>query len=71
MDTRTRRLAGWLIVAVGAVVALIGVLADKLGLGGEGADKFGGKQVAALVAGLVIAVVGLVIALFPQRTRQS
>jgi hypothetical protein len=71
VDTRTRRLAGWLIVAVGAAVALIGVLADKIGLGGEGGDKFGGKQVAALVVGLVIAVVGLVIALLPHRASPS
>ncbi len=68
MDTRARKLAGWLVVVVGAVIALVGVLADKVGLGAEGPDKFGGKQVAALVVGLVIAVVGLVIALLPQRS---
>jgi len=71
VDTRTRRLAGWLIVAVGAVIALVGALADKIGLGGGGADKFGGKQVAALVVGLVILVVGLVIALLPPRSPQT
>jgi len=71
VDTRTRRLAGWVIVAVGVVVALVGALADQIGLGGGGSDKFGGKQVAALVAGLVIVVVGLIVALLPQRSPQS
>ena len=62
---------GWAVVAVGLVVALVGGLADQLGIGGEGPDEFGGKQVAALVGGLVVAVVGLVLALSGQRQRSS
>lgn len=64
MDERSRRLVGWAVVAVGAVVAVVGGLADQLGLGGEGPDKFGPQQWAALVAGLVIMAVGLVVALW-------
>jgi hypothetical protein len=71
VDTRARKLAGWLVVAVGVVIALVGALADQIGLGNGGPDKFGGKQVAALVVGLVIAVVGLVIALMPQRSPEA
>jgi hypothetical protein len=65
MNARTRRMVGWVIVAVGVVIAIIGGLADQIGLGGEGPDEFGGKQVAALVVGIVIAIVGLVVALWP------
>jgi hypothetical protein len=65
MNARTRRTVGWVIVAVGVVIAIIGGLADQIGLGGEGPDEFGGKQVAALVAGVVIAIIGLVVALWP------
>lgn len=71
MDARTRRLAGWAIAAVGAVIAIVGAFADSLGLGGEGPDDFGGKQVAALVVGLVIVVVGLAVALLPLGERRS
>lgn len=65
MNARTRRMVGWVIVAVGAVIAIIGGLADQIGLGGEGPDEFGGKQVAALVVGIVIAIIGVVVALWP------
>jgi hypothetical protein len=66
MDPRTRKLAGWVIVAVGLVVAAVGALADQLGLGGEGPDQFGGKQVAALIVGLVIALAGLALVFWPR-----
>jgi hypothetical protein len=56
---------GWVLVAVGAVIALVGVFADSLGIGGEGPDDFGAKQVAALVVGLVIAAVGLAVVFLP------
>lgn len=65
MNARTRRMVGWVIVGVGVVIAIIGGLADQIGLGGEGPDEFGGKQVAALVVGVVIAIIGLVVALWP------
>jgi Zn-dependent protease with chaperone function len=58
------KVAGWAIAAAGLVVALVGALADQIGLGGEGPDKFAGKQVAALIAGLVILVAGLALALW-------
>lgn len=67
MVARNRRLVGWLVVAVGAVVAIVGGIADQVGLGGEGPDKFGPNQVAAVVAGLVLVVAGLALALWPPR----
>jgi hypothetical protein len=65
MDAHVRKLAGWAIVAVGAIIAVVGALADQIGLGGDGADDFGSKQVAALIVGLVVAVAGLALALWP------
>jgi hypothetical protein len=71
VDARTRMMAGWAIAAVGLVVALVGGLADQIGIGGDGPDEFGGKQVAALIVGLVVAVAGLVLALWGRRERES
>jgi hypothetical protein len=45
-------------------------LADQIGLGGEGPDKFAGKQVAAVIVGLIIAAAGLVLALWPSGPRE-
>ncbi len=70
MDARTRKLVGWVIVAAGVVVAAVGAFADQIGIGGDGADDFGGKQVAALIVGLVIAAVGLALAFWSGRPRQ-
>lgn len=64
MDARARRLVGWVVVAVGVVVAVVGGLADQLGLGGEGPDEFGPQQVAAVAAGVVLIAVGLAVALW-------
>lgn len=64
MDERSRRLVGWVVAAIGAVVAVVGGLADQLGLGGEGPDEFGPQQWAAVIAGLVILAVGLAVALW-------
>ena len=64
MDERSRRLVGWVVAAVGAVVAVVGGLADQLGLGGEGPDEFGPQQWAAVIAGLVILAIGLALALW-------
>ncbi len=64
MDVRTRRLIGWVVAAVGAAIAIIGGLADQFGLGGEGVDEFGSKQVAAVVVGVVLAIAGVGLALW-------
>jgi anthranilate phosphoribosyltransferase len=71
VDARTRRMLGWALAVVGLIVALVGGLADQIGIGGDGPDEFGGKQVAALVGGLVVAAVGLVLAVWGQRERSS
>ena len=70
MDAHARKLAGWAIAAIGVVVAAVGALADQIGLGGEGADEFGGRQVAAVIVGLIIAAIGLVAALWPSGPRK-
>jgi hypothetical protein len=62
---------GWIVVAVGAVVAVVGGLADQLGLGGEGPDEFGPQQWAAVLAGLVIVAIGLAVALWRPSPRRS
>jgi hypothetical protein len=64
---RNRRLVGWVVVIVGAAVAIVGGLADQLGLGGDGPDEFGPSQVAAVVVGIVLVAAGLALALWPAR----
>jgi hypothetical protein len=64
VDAHTRRIVGWVIAAVGLVIAVVGGLADQLGMGGDGADQFGGKQVAALIVGIVVAAAGLALAMW-------
>lgn len=71
VDARMRRMIGWVVAAVGLAVALAGGLADQIGLGGGGPDEFGGKQVAALVGGLVVAALGLALAMWGERKRSS
>jgi hypothetical protein len=64
VDARTRRIAGWVVVALGVVVAVAGGLADQVGLGGDGPDEFGPKQVVALVVGIVLVAAGVALALW-------
>lgn len=70
MDALKRTLVGWIIVAAGIVIAIVGGLADQIGLGGSGPDSFGGKQVAALIIGLVIAAAGLAVVLWSPRSKE-
>ena len=67
MVARNRRLVGWAVAVAGAVLAIVGGLADQLGLGGDGPDEFGPSQVAAVIAGIVIVLAGLALALWPAR----
>ena len=49
---------GWAVLGVvGVVLALVSLLADPIGLGGE--PRFGWKQWLGLVVGVVIAIVGV------------
>ena len=59
VDARTRKLAGWVIAAIGAIIAFLGVFAGPIGLGD---DDFGGLQIAAVIIGLVVAGIGVVVA---------
>lgn len=58
MDARTRKLVGWVIAAVGAIIAFLGIFAGVLGIGD---DDFGGLQLTALIVGVVVAAVGVVL----------
>jgi uncharacterized membrane protein len=69
MNARLRRNIGWLVTLAGVVIVLIGALADQIGLGGDGPNEFGSKQVAAVVVGIVILAAGVVVALWPAPTR--
>jgi hypothetical protein len=62
MDARTRKLAGLAIIAVGIVLAVVGGLADQVGIGANDEGEMGGKQIAALVVGLLLVVAGAVLA---------
>ena len=61
MEALKNNTVGYAIAALGAIVALAGGLADTLGIGAEGADGLGGKQLAALLVGLVILAAGLAV----------
>ena len=48
VDARTRKLVGWVIAAIGAIIAILGAFAGPIGLGD---DDFGGLQIAAVIIG--------------------
>ena len=56
VDARTRKLAGWVIAAIGTVIAFLGAFAGVIGIGD---DDFGGLQIAAVIIGLVVAAIGV------------
>jgi hypothetical protein len=64
-------MVGWALALVGVVIVVVGGLADQMGLGGEGEDQFGGRQVIAMVVGVVVLAVGLVLALVVGRGADS
>ena len=70
MDAHTRKLAGWVIVAIGAIIVLVGALADQIGVGEDEGGGFGGRQVAAVIVGLVVAAVGLGLARWQPGSRE-
>ena len=53
-----RRVLGWILVAVGAVVIAVSALADPLGIGADDTG-FGTRQVIGVVIGAVVLAVGL------------
>jgi hypothetical protein len=62
VDARTRKMAGLALIAVGIVLAVVGGLADQVGIGANDDGDMGGKQLAALVVGLLLIVAGAVVA---------
>ncbi|HEY8543807.1 MAG TPA: hypothetical protein VIL36_02125 [Acidimicrobiales bacterium] len=71
MEALKNNTVGYAIAAIGAVVALAGGLADTLGIGAEGADGLGGKQLAALLVGLVILAAGLAVVFLSGQDEES
>jgi hypothetical protein len=63
VDARTRKMAGLAIIAVGIVLAVVGGLADQVGIGANDEGDMGGKQIAALVVGLLLIAAGIVVAM--------
>ena len=55
MDAQTRKLVGWVIVAIGVIVALLGAFAGVIGIGD---DDFGPLQIVAVIIGVVVAAIG-------------
>jgi hypothetical protein len=58
VDARTRKLAGWAIAAIGAIIAILGAFAGPIGLGD---DDFGPLQIAAVIIGVVVAAIGVAV----------
>jgi hypothetical protein len=71
VDAHTRKLAGWVIAAIGVVIAIVGALADQIGLGESDNGGFGGRQVAAVIVGVVVALIGLGLAYWSQRSEPN
>jgi uncharacterized membrane protein len=68
VDARTRKLVGWVITAVGAIVAFLGIFAGLLGIGD---DDFGGLQIAAVIVGVVLAAAGVVLTRWSPRAGRA
>ena len=60
--------AGTVLLVVGIVVLLLSLLADSIGIGGN--PIFGRNQIAGTIAGAIVTVVGLVLTLRKQSSRQ-
>jgi hypothetical protein len=58
----SKRTVGLLIAGVGAVVLVVAVAADAVGLSGSGSDGFGTRQLIGTIAGAVVLAAGLVFA---------
>ena len=54
--------------AVGVVIAFLAIAADAIGLSGSGSEGFGNRQVAGLLVGLALVVVGVVVVLRDRRS---
>jgi hypothetical protein len=53
----TRRRSALIMVVIGVVLALVSLLADAIGVGGD--PGFGYKQAAGLLVGVVLVAIGL------------
>jgi len=55
----SKRTAGLLIAGAGAVVLVVALVADAIGLSGSGSEGFGTRQMIGTIAGAVVAAAGL------------
>jgi len=61
----SRRSFGLTITALGFIVAAVGALADRIGIGAS--DDFGEKQILVVGVGIAIAAVGIIIAILAKK----
>jgi hypothetical protein len=61
----TPRSGGLILAAAGAVLLVLSLFADPIGVGG--ADEFGWKQVAGVIVGAVALLAGVVLMYLPRR----
>lgn len=60
----SERQLAYALIVIGVVVALVSLLADVIGIGSGG---FGTYQIVGLIAGIVVALIGLYLVYFRRR----
>ena len=64
----SRRVAGFIAAAVGAVIVFIAAAADVIGVSSGGsAETFGTRQIIGSAVGAAVVIAGLLFALLPRR----
>jgi hypothetical protein len=63
----SKRTIGFTLAAVGALLVVVAVSADAIGLSGDGSEGFGTRQVIGTVIGSVVLLGGLALALLARR----
>jgi len=61
----SKRNIGLVVAGVGVVLLFLSVAADVIGLGADSSDGFGTRQIIGTIAGVLVVVVGLVMAYAP------
>lgn len=63
----TRRQIGLIVAGIGAVILVLSLAADAVGLSGQGSEGIGNRQILGIVVGAVLAAVGASLAFLPTR----
>ncbi len=61
----SERQLAYILIVIGVVVALVSLLADVIGIGSD--EGFGTYQIVGLIAGIVVALIGLYLVYFRRR----